>query len=150
VGQPYRSVEVVGVEQSIAAVDDVPMPNARLKVLELASQSGFYVLDLLTRTASPLGTMGAASLAIAPDGRRMWAFARGSTDLAAIDLATLQPVPLVTDAPIAATYDVARADGGRSLVAIHAEGGVGATVFDALQPDTATSRRHSALLLGGP
>jgi hypothetical protein len=150
VGQPYRSVEVVGVEQSIAAVDDVPTPNARLKVLELQQGSGFYVLDLLTRTASPLGTMSAASLAIAPDGLRMWAFARGSTDLAAIDLATLQPVPLVTDAPIAGTYDVARADGGRSLIAIHAVGSIGATVFDALQPDTATSRRYSALLLGGP
>jgi hypothetical protein len=119
------------------------------------------VLDLLKRTASPLRTSAQATIAIAPDGQRLWAFARGSTDgaLAKVDLAcpptapancgVLNPTSLVTDAPIDAVYDVAR-PGGRSLIAIHAQGAVGATVFDAINPDTATARRIPALLLEGP
>jgi hypothetical protein len=150
VGESYRSVEVVGIAQPIQAAYDVPPPNQRLKVLSTGSQSGFYVLDLTTRTASPLSTMSAASLLIAPDGLRMWAYAPGSAALAAIDLATVHPVPLATDPPIASVFDVARPEGGRALVAIHTSGGIGATVFDALAPDTATSRRHAALLLEGP
>jgi hypothetical protein len=150
VGQPYRSIEVVGVTTAISEVHDVPTPNDRLKVLQTASSGDFYVLDLLTRTAAPLSTMSTPALQIAPDGQRMWAFAQGSTELASIDLATLHPVPLTTGEPISAAFDVSRSDGGRSLVAIHLEGTIGATVFDALAPDTATSRTSSALLLGGP
>lgn len=155
VGQPYRSVEVLPISQSIRAVDDVAT-QPRLKVLETANPSmgGFLVLDLVARTASPLQTIGEASLAIAPDGLRLWAFARHGTNLAKLDFSNLSPQPLTTDAPIEAVYDVARqsagGDGGRSLVAIHLQGTVGATVFDALAPDTATSRRIPALLLEGP
>ncbi len=149
VGQPYRSVEVVGVTQSVQTVHGVPAPNDRLEVLDSGGGSGFYVLDLLARTAAPIETSTSASLTIARDGLRMWAFEPGGEQLAAIDLATLHPVPLTTDPPIADVFDVARADGGRSLVALHQEGGVGATIFDALAPDSAKSRRYSAILVGG-
>jgi hypothetical protein len=151
VDQPYFSIEPVTVSRPIQAVDDVTN-NEKLKVLETADNTtGFFVLDLAQRTASPLQTVSRASLAIAPDGQRLWAFAQGGTDLAKLDFATLNPVPVKTEPPIDAVHDVARADGAsRSLIAIHAGGTLGATVFDAVNPDTATSRRVSALLLEGP
>jgi len=77
-------------------------------------------------------------------------FDRGGTDLAAINFASLNPVPLTTDLPIDAVFDIARADKGRALIAIHNDGAVGATVFDALNPVTATSRRVASAPAGGP
>jgi hypothetical protein len=126
------------------------MKYQRLKVLQMAGASGFYVLDLTARTAPPLDTTESATLSIAPDGLRLWAFSQGGTDLAEIDFGTLNPVPLTTDLPIDAVFDVARVDGGRALVATHHQGAIGATVFDAIDPVTATSRRVTSLLLVGP
>jgi hypothetical protein len=151
VGTPYRSVEVVDVQESIQSVADVPQ-NDRLKVLQVANAQRFYVLDLVARTAAPLVTNQAATLVVAPDGGRMWAFVHGGTDLASIDFKTLNPIPLTTDFPISAVFDVQRSDNSaqRSLIAIHNQGAMGATVFDALAPDTTTSQHASALLLEGP
>ncbi len=149
VGQPYRSVDVLGATQPIQSAQTVPN-NQALEILEMANGAGFYVLNLADRKAPPLVTMGMAALSIAPDGKRVWAFEQGGMDLSAIDFQTLNPIPLRTALPITAIYDVARKDGGRSLIAIHAQGAVGATVFDALLPDTATSRRVPSLLLEGP
>jgi hypothetical protein len=152
VGQPYRSVEPV-LSQPIQSVDDIPKPNETRKVLEMANGGGFFVLDLVARTAEQLTTVRTATLTIAPDGQRLWAFARGGTDLAAIeDFNALDPIRLVTLLPINAVYDVQRTDNAnaRSLIALHQSGAIGATVFDALHPDNTTSRRVSALLLEGP
>jgi hypothetical protein len=148
-------VEVLDVAPAIEQVLDVGGQNPELKILQLTNGTGFYVLDLSNRTAAPLETSLAATLEVAPDGLRLWAFARGGTDLAVIDfaatdaLSTLAPIQLSTDLPIDAVYDVSRAGGGRSLIAIHQEGTVGATVFDALNPDQAP-HRASALLLEAP
>ncbi|MEO6418802.1 MAG: hypothetical protein ABIP39_05315 [Polyangiaceae bacterium] len=148
-GQPYRSVEVLGLNDAIASVDDVPMPHPELKLLETSSQSGFYVLNLTTRTAAPLTTLGKATIMVSPDGGRLWTYQVGTSELASVDFAALHPVPLFVDRPIAGVFDISRADGGRTLIALHAQGGVGATVFDALTPDTATARIYSGLLLEG-
>ncbi len=156
VSQPYRSVEVLDVPQAIQSVFDVSGQNPQLKILQPAGGVGFYVLDLLARTAAPLDTTQAATLSIAPDGLRLWAFAQNTTNLAVVDFAranallTLSPIELATDLPIGAVYDVARPDGGRSLIAVHNQGTLGVTVFDALNPSVATSRRASALILEGP
>jgi hypothetical protein len=150
VGKPYFSIESIAVSQPIQTVDDVANYE-RLKVLETQDQSGFFVLDLISRTASPLQTMSRAAITIAPDGQRLWAFAPGGTDLAKLNFSDLNPVPVETDTGIDAAYDVARSTGrGRSLIAIHKTGGVAATVFDALDPKTASSRHLPALLLEGP
>jgi hypothetical protein len=156
VATPYRSVEVLDVSASVASVFDVGGKNPQLKILQTANGLGFYVLDLNARTAAPLDTTESATLAVAPDGLRLWAFAPGTTNLAVIGfngndtLGNLAPTQLSTDLPIAAVYDVSRADGGRSLIAIHNWGNVGATVFDALNPSVATAKRASALVLEGP
>ena len=146
--QPYRSIQVVGATQPIKDAIDVPPPNQERKVLQMTSGGGFYVLDLLGRTAPPLTTTGTATLTIAAD--RVWAFQPGGTDLASIDFKTLNPIPLTTDLGIASVFEVARADGGRALVAMHTQGGFGATVFDATNPVTANSRRTGALLVEAP
>jgi hypothetical protein len=152
VGQPYFSIESIPVQQPIQNVDDVAHYE-QLKVLETQNQSSFFVLNLISRAVSPLQTSGRAALVIAPDGQRMWAFAPGGQDLAKLDFSDLNPMPVKTEPAIDNVYDVARATGpagGRSLIAIHKVGGVGATVFDALNPTTADSHRLSGLLLEGP
>lgn len=167
VGQPYFSVEPIAISRAVREVDDVSI-NDHLKVLETGNAGnttetdGFFVLDLVLRTASPLVTQGAATISIAPDrlkpdgsggppdGGRLWAFVRNGTDLAKVDFTTLNPVNLFTDLPIDAVYDVARPAGGRSLIAIHRQATIGATVFDAFNPDNVTAHRIPSLLLEGP
>jgi hypothetical protein len=148
--KPYASIATVGATAPIAQAYDVPSPNERLKVLQMSSKQGFYVLDLTSHTASPLDAPPSETLSIAPDGMRLWVFAESGTNLAKIDFATLNPIPLVTDLPIDAVFDIKRVDGGRALVAIHEQGALGATVFDATNPLSATSRRVAPLLLEGP
>jgi hypothetical protein len=150
VGTPYRSVQGVDVSEVIQTVDDVP-GNPALKVLGVMGGSEFVVLNLTTQTAAPLETTQSASMVIAPDGGRMWLFTPQGTDLASIDFQDLNPIHLTTDLPIDAVYDVARFDAsGRSLVAIHQQGTLGATVFDARNPNPMTARRATALLFEGP
>jgi hypothetical protein len=148
-GQPYRSVEVVSLGGPVTAVNDIPKPRPELKVLEISGGGAFYVLNLSTRTAAPLLTNASAALSVSPDGERVWAFQSGSTQLASIDLRNIHPVPMVTDRPISSVFDIARPDGGRALVAVHGKGNIGATVLDARNPDTASARLYSALLLEG-
>lgn len=156
VGQPYGSVDVLDVSPAIEQVLAVPSPNQQLKILELSNGSGFYVLDLGNGTAAPLETSQTAALEVAPDGQRLWAFAQGGTNLAVIDFAAtdalsmLAPIQLSTELPISAVFDVARPGGGRSLIAIHDVGTIGATIFDALNPTQTPPHRASALLLEAP
>ena len=118
-------------------------------MLEGQGANAFFVLNLASRTAAPLTTLGQASIHVAPDGQRLWAFQRGSSQLAEVTLENLHPIPLPLDRTIDAVFDVARPDGGRSLVAIDPRGGVGATVLDALAPDTTASRSYYGILLEG-
>lgn len=144
--QAYRSVEVVSLNSAVKQLVDVPPPRPELKVLD-SGANAFFVLNLASRTASPLTTSAAASLHVAPDGQRLWAFQRGSSELAQVRLDDLHPIPLPIDRKIDAVFDVAKRDGGRALVAIDARGAYGATVIDALAPDTVTSRSFYGLLL---
>ncbi|HVJ90407.1 MAG TPA: hypothetical protein VM580_11445, partial [Labilithrix sp.] len=145
----YRTVEVVSLATAIARVQDVPPPRPELKVLEGQGASGFFVLNLASRTAAPLTTLAQPTLHVAPDGQRLWAFQRGSFALAAVTLESLHPIQLPLDRPIDSVFDVARVDGGRSLVALDSRGGIGATVLDALSPDTTASRSYYGLMLEG-
>jgi hypothetical protein len=148
VGQPYRSVEVLSVEDPISSVLDVPNSNLKILTTPAGSTHALYVLDLAARTPSPIDTSSPTpSLSIAPDGGRFWAYVSGGTDLASIDLSTLNPTPLTTTSPIDSVFDIAAPGGARTLLAFDDEGTFGATVFDALHPETATSQRYVALLL---
>ncbi len=148
-GAPYRSVEVLGVDGAIAEVTDVPRGNPELKILTGSSASSFYVLNLRNRTVAPLTTQASVALSLASSGDRVWAYRDGTADVASVDLKTLNPIPVVTDRPIAAVFEIEATGGGHALVAMHDVGGIGATVFDALAPDTATARAYAGLLLEG-
>ncbi len=146
-GTPYRSVEVVSLATAIGSVLDVPPPRPELKVLQGSGANAFYVLNLATRTASPLTTLGSASLLVSRDGLRLWAYEKGRSNLAQVALGDLHPLPLPLDRPIEAVFDVSRGGGGRALVALDVRGAGGVTVLDALAPDTAASRSYYGLLL---
>jgi hypothetical protein len=146
-GQPYRSVEVVSLATPIAAVRDVPAPRSSLKILEGQGATAFYVMNLATRTAAPLTASRTASLVVSSDAERLWVFEKGGTDLARISLSDLHPVFLPVDRVLDSVFDVVRADGGRSLVAVDARGAVGATLLDVNAPDTTSSRAYYGFLL---
>lgn len=149
VGQSYRTVEIVSLPSGVARVEDVPPPRPELKVLEAAGGNAFYVLNLASRTAAPLTTLAHPTIRTAPDGQRLWVFQRGHADLAQVSLENLHPIPVPLDRSIDSVFDVARADGGRSLIAIDTRGAVGATVIDALAPDTTDSRSYYGMFLEG-
>lgn len=156
-GTPYRSLDAYDIGTSVTKVHDVPgEAHAHLKLLETTSKSRMYVLDLNARQSFPLlANADGFDLLVAPDGERAWAFRQGSQDLAKVNLSNFHPTSLTVERPLSAVWDVARADGGRSLIALHAlapVGGpasLGATVLDAVSPDTASSRFYPGLLLGG-
>jgi hypothetical protein len=151
-GRPFASIETVGVTANVAAVLDVPAPHAALKVLKTAGVGAFYVLDLGARTAAPLLTASATvSLSVSRAGERVWSFAPAGDALGATDLATYHVRTLAADTPVDEVFEIARTGGsGRALVALHEQGGVGATVFDAETQDEATRRIYGALLTEGP
>ncbi|HET6282864.1 MAG TPA: hypothetical protein VFH73_18005 [Polyangia bacterium] len=149
-GQPYRSIETVGVAAAIDAVFDVPEPNQALKVLKTSKTNAFFVLDLKLRTAAPLVTSTSnIAMTVSPKGERVWTFTPQGVDLAVVDLIKKHPRTLLLERPVQDVHEIARTDGNRALVAVHNAEGVGATVFDALTADDATRRLYAGVLLGG-
>lgn len=148
-GQPYRSLEAVPLGSGVRAVMDVPAPRGDLKVLESANGSGFFVLDLASRTASPLLTTARPKLSLSPGGERLWAFPEGGNVVSRIDLATLHPVSLPIDRSVAEVFDVVNRGGGSSAIALDTRGSVSATVLDAAAVDALGSRTTFGILLEG-
>jgi len=148
VGKPYKSVERLELEMPVAAVYDVPAPNDRLKILAGVDQRSFYVLDLIARTASPILASDGALFSVAPDGRRAWMMAPSQPQIAKLDLTSLHPKNLFLTQPVAAAFDVARAGGGRALLAMHATPNVGVTVLDGESPALETATTYASVLLG--
>jgi hypothetical protein len=143
-------VDTLDLDARIREVYDVPGDGLGHRKLLQAEDSRFFVLDLQLRQSFPMFASGELSLSVAPDGQRAWAFAPGATRFAKVDLSTLQPTSLQVERPISQLFDIASGDAGeRTLVALHAGGVRAATVLDARQPDTATSRFFPGLLLGG-
>ncbi len=155
-GTPFRSVDPHDIGIAVKQVIDVPGDTyAHLKILQSAGDAEFYVLDLDKRTSFPMLTdQSGFELSMSPDGQRVWAFRPGTPEFARIDLSDLHPTSLTVERDVAAVYDIQRLDGGRAVLAMHEAGGattgeVGATVLDALSPDTADSSFYGGLMLGG-
>ena len=146
-GDTLGGIAVVSVSAPIAAVYDVPGAFPQYKILDLAESGGLVVLDLSQQTASPLSSTESTNVTIAPDGKRMWAYVPSGIDLAWVGFPALNPLPLTTDTPIENVYDVQGLGGTRALIATHAEGTWGATIFDAIDPQQATARSATSLLL---
>jgi hypothetical protein len=151
-----KSIETLNLSGSVGSVVSVSDPA--IKVLTTGSQS-IYVLDLDQHKASPLNTTGGITMRFSLEGDRAWAFVPAAPKLAEIELAGPDVVPVVVDRPVDDVLELARSDGGKSLLAFHGLGanppsggrdqraGVGVTVFDASAPDAATSRRYSSVML---
>ncbi len=155
-GQPYRAIEALaGVGSSVAEVLDVPKPNNMLKILMPSTaynggSSDIVVLNLETRTASPLlASTPSVRLTVSNDGRRAWLYQPYTRNFASVDLTSFHPQNLVLDSPVDDLFDIASADGGRSLLALHAAGNLGATIFNALSPDEASAVEYVGILQGG-
>lgn len=149
IGKPYKSVERVELVESVSAVIDVPAPNDHLKILTMPSGRNFVVLDLLTRTASPiLAGSGGAHATVARNGERAWIVSQALNSVAQLDLATLHPKNVTLNYGVQDAFEVQRRDGGRAVVAIHPAGTVGATVFDAANPSLDHSIEYLGMLLG--
>jgi len=136
-GQPYRSVETVGVTSAVTSVIDVGTAHPELKILQ-TRDTAFFVLDLKARTSAPFQT-STASLAISPSatGSRAWAFVPGSSQIASIDLQTLHATERRTDRPLSSLFEIAASGAAqgattpRSLVALTQEGTWAAAIYDA-------------------
>jgi hypothetical protein len=149
IGKPYKSVERVELVESVSKVLDVPAPNNHLKILTMPSGRIFVVLDLLTRTVSPiLVGAGGAHATVAKNGERAWMVAEHMNSVAQLDLLTLHPRNVTLNFAVQDAFEVQKRDGGRAVVAIHPAGTVGATVFDAANPSLENSIEYIGLLLG--
>ena len=148
-GRPYRSIETIGVVSAVAAVLPVPQ-KPTLRVLETASANEFYVLDLQTRTAAPLITSTSSiALSMSPVGDQVWTFTPSGTLVAATGILDTHPRSLIIERPVSQVFEVDNGD-GRFAVILHAPGGGGATVYDAVTLDDDTRRLYSSILTGGP
>jgi hypothetical protein len=147
--QAFRSVDVLNLDTTVSQLFDVPGTALGHRKLLLSPDSRFFVLDLRSRQSFPMfASSGRVALSVAPDGLRAWAFAPGSPRLAKVDLQSLEPTSLEIERGITQLFDIETQSGGeRVLVALHRAGGSGATLLDAVAPDTADTRFFPGLLL---
>jgi hypothetical protein len=151
-GRPFRSIETVAIADPVGDVLEVPLAGAAMKIL--AGTQAFYVLDLVARTAAPLITsakIAQVKLSVSPTGARVWTFLPGASELAVTDVGTKLVRTLRADTSIDAVFEVGQLTGaGRSLIALHQTGAIGATVYDVDAHDDTTRKIYGALLLEGP
>jgi len=158
-GTPYRSIDDYNIGISVDKVLDIPgaeFADTKILVNTSSGSQQFYVLDLKERKSFPLDVLRDLTLNIAPDGKRLWAFDEGFNSFARLTFDPLQPSSLYTERPISYVHDLATQQGPdvRSAIALHvlpSSGGnsLAATLFDGLDPNTATTRFFSSLELGG-
>jgi len=159
---PYASFDDYPVESRVGQVIDVPGEEfAHLKLLTAVSGNEFFLLDLRSRLSHPMRALGGFALRLAPDGQRAWAFPSHGMELAQLNFADKHPATVAVERPVLDVFDIARRDGsGRSLLALHGRAianvpeaswgtDLGATLFDAQEPDSADTRFFSGLMLEG-
>ena len=153
-----KSIETLNLNGSVASVMSIPERN--LKIVETSTRA-LYVLDPEQHLTNALSTTGNVTLRYSREGDRAWAFEPSQKGLAQIALAGAHIVSVDVDRPVADVVEIERSDGGRALLALHTVGtpspsegasslpgtSIGVTVFDALAPDAAESRRYAAVML---
>lgn len=149
IGKPYKSVEVRTLEQPVADVLDVPAPNAHLKVLTSAGGTGLVVLDLLSRTTTPLLASAQDTRAfVSQDGERLWVHSETSSAIALVGLGDLHPRNLLLHQRVSRAFDLERGDGGRALLTLDVSGSMAFTLLDAKSPSLEASTEYLGVLLG--
>ena len=151
-GRPFRSIETVAIGDPVGDVLEVPLAGAAVKIL--AGVQAFYVLDLAARTAAPLITSTAVKqvrLSVSPTGARVWTFLPGATDLSVTEVTSKRVRTLRADTSIGAVFEIGQDTGdGRSLIALHQVGALGATVYNVDAPDDSGRKIYGGLLVEGP
>jgi hypothetical protein len=150
--QAFRSVDVLNLDTTVNQVFDVPGTDLGYRKLMSSPDNRFFVLDLRARQSFPMfASSRNLSLSVAADGERAWAFAPDTQRLAKVDLLTLEPTSLEIERNISELFDIETQSGSeRVLIALHPGGGRGATLLDAVHPDTADTRFFPGLLLREP
>ncbi len=143
---PFRSIDANELNLTITSVMDVPPPNQHLKVLIGQGDSGFYVLDLQKRQSFPLHTDGPGfSVTPSSDGERLWVTKPYSDEFSAVFLRDLHPADLYVEPSVNGVFDIERADGGRSVIALHSGSTWSATVLDANDPKSSVTAYYPVL-----
>jgi len=151
---PYASYDSYGVDARVTSVLDIPGTQfGTLKLLIGSSSTEFFLLDLKKRESYPMKALSGFTLRLSPDGQRAWAFPKNLLQIAELGFSDNHPTSYAVERPVIDVFDIARADGGRSALALHAaQGGaqdLGVTLFDAEHPDSAHTRFVSGLMLEG-
>ena len=107
------------------------------------------MLDLVSRTASPLISSSGATVNISPDGQRASIFVPGSPSLGVVDLGVKSPANVLLSYPVTGAYDIARSDGGRAVIAVHDSTATSLTVLDGRAPSLTNAREYLDVLLEG-
>lgn len=145
---PYRSIETLAMPGGASTLLDVPEAHGDIKIISPQSRSGFFVLNLRTKTAAPLTTSSAASLHVAPTTERVWAYTPGTTNIAQLSLTSLSPVVVPLPKSADAVFEVITAT-GPSLLAVSANGAGTAMIVDANAPQDSGITLYEGLLLEG-
>jgi hypothetical protein len=154
VGQAYRSIETLSdVGGAVKQVIDIPAPHASLKLLipsSLSASSPIHLLDLSSRTASPLVVSASKlNVTVAQDGNRIWLYQAGGSQAAMVSLDNYHPRNLSLLQPISQLFDIENQQGGRTMLALDGGGNAAVTLFDALAPDESTGKMYAGILQGG-
>jgi hypothetical protein len=168
IGAPYNSIQTFDIAVGVAAVLDVPGPDegacldpsvcfSQFKIVAGAGAGDFYLLDLNEEQASLMVSNGRSlALSLAPDGERLWAYEADGTKFAQVRFSDLHPSTNEVEAPIRGVFDVGRpnmasenGDTARSMIVLHANAGLAATVLDGEEPDGAVTRFYGGLEYGG-
>jgi hypothetical protein len=153
VASSYSSVQTLTLEQAIQAVINVPPGPAGtdpLMLLAGVDNSTFFVLDLVTRTESPITSSGGnTTLTVAPTGDRVWLYDPGDFSLGSLTLPRLETTYWTLSTRINAAFEVTRPSAELALVTVDSEGDVDLTVLDGENPTVNGSHNYAAVLLGG-
>jgi hypothetical protein len=147
-----RGLSMLEVGTGISQVLDVPGEAFRAHKVLKSVGGDFFVLDLEAKRSSPMSTNGLNfAINLSPDGKRVWAYEADGTRFSSLDLDTLSAVPLGVDRPISGVFDIGRANSeGRTAIVLHQRSQeFGATLFNALDPDSAETRFYSGLVYQG-
>jgi hypothetical protein len=157
-----KSIETINLNGPVASV--ISLAERNLKIVETSGR-GLYVLDPEQHLTSALNADSQVQLRFSREGDRAWGFQPSQRELAQITLVGARVLPVDVDLPVADVMEIDKTGGGRALLALHnviaglpgQEGRspmyqgatIGVTVFDALAPAAAESRRYTAILLEG-
>jgi hypothetical protein len=162
--RPWGSLDMRDTQIQVTGANSVtedPDGDLRSRWLLLGSgASEFRVLELLDRDVRSVVIEDdpSFSVSLSPGGARAWIYSPGNSNEVALadlsgDVLQIPTRPVYIERPVDTVLDIERGDGGNAALVLHrgvmAHGALGATLFDADDPESTDSRFFGGLLLGG-